>query len=55
MDQDGDGVADDQDNCPAIANVELHAEDADDLGDAIRARSSRVVPRMAGVWVGLSP
>jgi len=33
FDRDGDGVPDDQDNCPTIAN-DQHDEDADTLGDA---------------------
>jgi len=33
-DSDGDGVADDEDNCPAVANEDQADLDEDDLGDA---------------------
>jgi hypothetical protein len=33
-DADGDGIADDVDNCPARANADQHDEDADSRGDA---------------------
>ena len=33
-DRDGDGVLDDTDNCPDVANADQHDEDADTAGDA---------------------
>lgn len=37
LDSDGDGILDDADNCPAVANADQQDTDADGLGDACDA------------------
>lgn len=38
-DTDGDGIADDEDNCPTVANADQEDADGDDLGDACDTNS----------------
>ncbi len=41
-DTDGDGIADDEDNCPLIANADQKDTDKDSIGDACDPHNDRV-------------
>lgn len=54
-DDDGDGVADLQDNCPALANADQQDWDGDGLGDACQSDALGVAGGACGVVAGHSP
>jgi hypothetical protein len=46
-DRDGDGVPDDEDNCPDVPNPDQADEDGDGLGDACDACAGTIIPEPA--------
>jgi hypothetical protein len=46
-DRDGDGVADDDDNCPDVPNADQADSDGDGLGDACDACAGTIIPEPA--------
>ncbi len=51
-DADGDGTADDADNCPVLANPDQADVDGDGLGDACDACEDTLAPALSGVPAG---